>query len=376
MKQFITLLTLGSICYQLNADDLKIDSRIYIDSDSIGPFYQKGSNQETKDEQAIELASLKTSVKYQLTDSIKTKLQVEFKKEEENNYDDELEIKDIYIRYTNLNHQLTTGRFKEPLGHEELMSSSDLPSIERSLVSSAFSPGRNLGFEYQYEVSRLVMQLGHFKIEDDDIKNGQSITARLSYSPVFFEDTENNVHIAIGTSHQTFDSSLFQIKERGEVNTADNIIQSARFNADAQTIIQSELGLTVNGLWLMGEYYQAEVNQVSNISWQYQGFYVQAVGGFNWKSPNRQLQYKYKSGEFKQPKMKAHDIEWVIRYSGLNLRDNEIGSEAASLLFGGNYYFNKRTSLMIDFLKPDISGNVVNTNQGGETISMRFRYFW
>ena len=46
---------------------------------------------------------------------------------------------------------IIVGQDKEPFGLEELTSSKNLSFIERSMVSSAFTPGRNIGISLNGE---------------------------------------------------------------------------------------------------------------------------------------------------------------------------------------------------------------------------------
>lgn len=355
-----------------SGDDLSFKTRIFIDGDYLGPFYQKGSDDHTGFRNHLELASIKSSIKYDITPSLKAKLQVEYKKESEDDYKDEFQVDDLYLKYDlNETSSLKLGQFKEPMGHERLMGSSSLPTIERSMVTSAFAPGRNPGLAYEFGNQSTTVHIGHFKIADDDINNGSATTGRITFATSF---KQHFIHIGASASLRKFDPSIIQIKERAEVNTGDNIIRSARYSANQQDTFQGEIGAVLNDIWIMAEVYQTDIKQALSNTWQYQGFYLQASGLFNTSHNITQSSYQYKNGEFDKRKAKAKDIEWVVRYSGLNLRDNQLGAEASSLLLGVNYYFKKKVSVMADILMPNISGNVVNTNQDGYALSMRLRY--
>ena len=353
-------------------DSFSFSTRIFIDGDYLGAYYQKDSDENTDFRSHLELASLKSSLKYDITSNFKAKLQIEYKKESEEDYKDEFQIDDFYLKYDiNRTSSIKLGQFKEPMGHERLMGSSSLPTIERSITTNAFAPGRNPGIAYEFGNQSATFHIGHFNIADDDFENGKATTARATYGTII---SSHLIHIGTSISSREFDNSNFQIKERGEVNSADNIIRSAQFNATDQDIYQGEIGVLVNDIWIMSEVYQTEIKQASFDTWQYQGFYLQASGLLNFSKLISDSDYEYKNGEFDKRKAKAGDIEWVARYSGLNLRDNQIGGEASSFLLGLNYYMKKKLSVMTNILFPDISGNVVNTNQDGYAVSLRLKY--
>jgi len=109
---------------------------------------------------------------------------------------------------------------------------------------------------------------------------------------------------------------------------------------------------------------------VDSTQWQYSGFYLQGSVLLSGEH------YRYKQGKFKGVKPYASRGSWelVARFSGLDIRDREVGSESSILLLGVNYYVSKPFRLMANLLVPSISGNVVNTNQSGNGISVRGQY--
>lgn len=372
-KMIVSLLILIPTSFISFANDLNIKTRLFLDADHIGPFYQKEADDQTANKTNFELSSLKTTFKYDVSDKITSKLQLELTKEAKNDHDTDVEIKDALIAWqANPNVELSLGRYKEPIGHESLMGSGSLPAIERSIVTSAFSPGRNFGAQIAFVSAPYRLYSGIFKIEDDEIKDGFASTSRFVFSRTQRLPLNLDViHIGAAYSYRDLNDSLIQIKERAEINSADNVVRSPRFYTKNQHIGQLELGTRFNNFWLMSEYYQSKLNQTDGQLWLYQGFYIQLSAITNHQTQNT---YKYNNGEFKQPKHQAHDLEWVIRYSGISLRDNDLGSEASSLMLGLNYFIKKDTSFMLNILMPRISGNVVNTNQTGNGFSLRFRH--
>lgn len=378
MKYFLLISLILMISWPTLANDLKLKTRLFIDADSIGPYYQKDSNIDTKNKNNIELSSLKSTLKYRFNSQITSKFQVELTKEAKNDYENEIEIKDALINWDLQNNvKASIGRFKEPMGHESLMGSNTLATIERSMATSAFSPGRNLGVQVSLNKDLFILTTGLFKIEDDDIQNGMASTSRASIASNRNLITNiDRLHFAASYSYRDLNNSLFQIKERAEVNSADNVIRSPRAYTKDQHIMQFELGASMKNYWFMSEVYQTQLNQTAGEAWIYQGFYAQLSGTHNLFSNTSEARYSYKNGEFKTPKHQTHDLEWVIRYSGISLRDHSLGSKASSFALGLNYYFKKSTSIMANYLIPDISGNVVNTNQSGQALSFRFRHIF
>ncbi len=369
MNKHLVLLTLCAITPLGFADDFKWSTRIMIDADQAGAFYQKDADDTTQPKTSAELASLKSSFKYAINESIDSKLQIDVSKTANDDYETQIEFKDVYLRRRASDFLATQiGQFKEPLGHDTLLGSGDRMTKEASMVSSAFTPGRNLGASVQLSNNHNTLNLAVFEIQDDDIDNGYAFTARATTNMTIFEHMHSPIHVGAGYSYRSIPNTLLQIKERGEVNTADNIIRSPRFYADSQHIANLELGASVNNLWFMSEFFSSQVNQTDGQEWHFSGFYLQLSASL-FRSIGQ-----FENGLFKPAKHGSNDIQWVVRYSGISLRDNDIGSEASSTLIGLNYYFKKQSSLMLNATFPSIAGNVVNTNQSGQALSIRFKH--
>jgi phosphate-selective porin len=58
----------------------------------------------------------------------------------------------------------------------------------------------------------------------------------------------------------------------------------------------------------------------------------------------------------------------------VDLRDHDIGSEAAFTLLGINYYPSPRIKLMANIIFPKMSGNSINNDQSGQAYSLRIQY--
>lgn len=369
MNKYLYILLTPFFFTLCHANNVKWSTRIMIDADQAGAFYQKDATDSTNPKTSTELASLKSSLKYTFNQSFDSKFQLDISRPANDDHETKIEWKDVYLRWHPTGHLKTqVGQFKEPLGHDRLLGSGDRMTIEASMATSAFTPGRSLGAGVQLQDQTKTISVGIFDIQDDDINHGYALTTRTTTS--MFHSTKSPVHLGVGYSYRSMPNNLFQIKERGEVNTADNIIRSPRFYADTQQIANFELGTVLNRFWLMSEFFTTQIHQEDGSEWLFSGFYLQVSASLFGDAG------KFKHGIFKPAKHRSNDIEWVIRYSGISLKDNNLGSEASSTLFGLNYYFKKQTSFMLNIITPNISGNVVNTNQTGEAISLRFKHIF
>jgi phosphate-selective porin OprO/OprP len=349
---------------QFEWDNVEWKAQVLIDQDYMGAAYQKG----TSDSQThTELRSAKLSVKWRPFSQWQGRVQLEASEQEKR--DDGFEIGDAWFRWKSpsKNWQAWFGQFKEPMGHERLMGSGSSPTIERSMATTAFAPGRSVGVMVGYRQKQFTLSSGVFQAEPEEQeifdKHVDSWTTRATYTGKW--QNEVRWHVGSALSLRQLNDSLFQIEERAEVNSADNVIFSGRYYGDQQITSQVEAGASWLQSWWMAEYFQSTVDASDGDSWQYHGFYLQWVYGGH---------HRYKHGQFKSPKTKGGQWQLVMRYSGLDLRDNGLGTEAGSLMLGGNYRFSRYGRIMVSYLQPTLSGNVVNTDLTGAATSARLQF--
>ena len=340
-----------------------VSGYVMLDYDQYGAFYDKSGNEdETKNEDHFEIRRSKLSFKY--TPKGPVSAEVEFTYRDEYQQEEEYEVADAYINYkSSALVDIQLGKMKEPFGLERQTGSSKVTGIERSMVTTAFSPGRSLGAMLSMSEPHYSVAFGVF--EEDTSEAITAATSRMTYG--FIDPQQAQKHLGLSLSHRDLKDQEFQIKERGESNSADNVIRSAKFDAKSQDIIQLESAWFTQRMRVQSEISYSSIEQTNGINWAYSGFYIQASYLIN------KGQYQYKNNKIKT-KIKSGTWELVGRYSGLDLQDNQLGSEASVLLFGVNYYINKQFKVMANVLLPEISGNTVDDDQSGNGVSMRAQY--
>ena len=346
-----------------NESAFNVSGYVMLDYDQYGAFYDKSGNEDdTNNEDHFEIRRSKLAFQYTPKGPISAEL--EFTYHDEYQQQEEYELADAYINYKSSDFlEIQLGKMKEPFGLERQTGSTKITGIERSMVTTAFSPGRSIGAMLTMSEPHYSMAFGLF--EEDTSGAVQAATSRMTYG--FINPNQTQKHLGLSLSHRDLKDQEFQIKERGEANSADNVIRSAKFDAKSQYIIQLESAWFTQQLRLQSEISYSSIEQVNGVNWAYSGFYVQASYLFN------KGQYQYKNNKIKT-KVKKGAWELVGRYSGLDLQDNDIGSEASVLLLGANYYINKQFKLMANILLPEISGNTVDDDQSGNGVSMRAQY--
>ncbi len=348
-----------------------LKGRLMWDLNRYGAFYSKQADGSTISSE-IRRAELAFSQKTK--NHWSAKLEFGFESNE-----NEVEVNDAYAKYRGWKWaKVTIGKSKEPFGFEELSSTSDIPTLERSMVSSAFAPGRSLGVTFDINsldkvLPRSSLAIGLFQAENDDDYDHQppvAITTRLTYAPL--KNDRQILHLGLAGSWRDWDENAFQFKEQGELNTADNMILSAILTADSQQLKGVEAAWQYQSFNIQAEYMASSVDQVDGETWLYDGYYVQA--GYLLTGEKHQ----YKKGKFSAIKPAAESGAWelVFRHSLLDLRDNNLGAEASVNLLGVNYYASNQIRIMFNYLNPSISGYSLHSNTDGDAISLRFLYLF
>ncbi len=351
-----------------NSSDYSVSGSVMIDYDRSGAFYNKDSSQS---QSHFELRRSKISLEYQPSKTLESKLDVEYSKEYQDK--EEISIGSAVIKYSGLStFDISLGYLKEPYSLEKQTSSKHLSTIERSLLNNAFAPGTSLGFKLGQKKKNTTWAIGAFQERSDSDTSSsdvqQAITSRLTWAPL--NESGQVFHLGVSFSLRDLKDQELKFKENGEVNSADNIIKSDKINVSNMTLGQLEGAWVSGSLRLQGEAGMADIKQSDGAHLSYQGFYIQSSFLLNGGH------YRYKKGKFKSISPQTHmgALEFVARYSGLNLKGNDEGSEASVMLLGMNYYPSKQLKLMVNVLLPDISGDVVNTDQSGNAVSARLQY--
>lgn len=297
--------------------------------------------------------------------------------------DDDLDINDAYIEYRGFKKlRMKAGKFKQPFGLERLEGSSNRSTTERAMVSTELAPGRALGIQVQRLKKRSSISLGLFQQDDDEDEYSntapQSITARGTRW--LKTGKGQRLHLGVSGSWTDWNDNPFRLNSRSEVNGADNIVRSARFNADQQFSLGLEAAWQRGPLLLSGEYIATQIDAKADnfgnpgTTADYSGYYL--LGSYFVTGEKR----KYNNGRFtglSKKKLSDGALELVVRYSELDLRDTfngrTIGAHANTITVGTNFHVNHHARLMLHYIIPDISGDVVHNQTDGNAVTLRLQ---
>jgi len=261
------------------------------------------------------------------------------------NWPDSQPLEDANITYNftgSKQFTLKAGQFKVPFGRQELTSSGSQQFVDRSIVSTEFAKGRDIGLELGSQLfqGKLDLRVGIFNGAGRNVttndNNKYQLDARATWQP--WGDVKYVEGDPDGTDHP-----LLALAAQYEVNdrrgaTAGNDIKRETQGAD--------FVFKYKGLFFFGEYFSADDIPETGRPYTREGFNLQA-------------------GYFVIPKT----FELALRYAQLDPSDlvhNDTRKEKGLAL---GYFFNKHTHK----LQADLR-RLSNRATGRDTDEIRVQY--
>lgn len=299
------------------------------------------------------------------------KLQVDFAG------DGDVTFKDVYLGVKGIPviGNFRVGNQKEPFSLEEVTSSKYITFLERGLPN-VFAPGRNMGIMIYNAVldKRLFWFLGVFNNGDaqDQITQGNAITARLAGLPIYEDKGHTLVHVGVAYSYRhRAATAAGSFSARPEAHMGQKLLSLSpsisESNVDSQSLFGLEFAVVYGQFSLQAEYIQLSNESDSLDDPVQSGFYVFA--SFFVTGEHR----KYKNGAFSRVSpLENFDgeggmgaIELAIRYSMLDYEDGVYyesvsdgmpEGQLSTLTFGVNWYLNPNMRIMVNYIIADLEG--------------------
>lgn len=287
-----------------------------------------------------------------------------------------LELEDAIIQYnfTNFLKGLTTrvGNFKEQFSMSQTASSRYLNFMERTMVVSAFTPSRHLGWDATYSGSRFLLAGGVFFQEIKDLEmltfvednnkdfgrdQGYSLTGKAVLQP-FGDNKDYGIHAAYAISYRTpktdvapgeYGMARYSTRSLSSINRKKYLDTDLIPGLDHIVLSNIELAGYYGGLGV-----QSEI--ISNKTYRNNGLDPLNMGGFYVQGTyllfgGKQL-YDKAQGEFNQPERgkKWGDVELALRYDYINMNDKDIfGGSAEGYTAGLNFYASRNFKFQINY---------------------------
>ncbi|MGI9308585.1 MAG: OprO/OprP family phosphate-selective porin [Gammaproteobacteria bacterium] len=228
---------------------------------------------------------------------------------------------------------LSIGKQKEPISMERLMGLIYLPLQERSAVSDALLPARNVGIVLSGTAlnQNIAWAGGIFNdwIDTDESMSESSsqLIGRITGVPWAAPDDSNLFHLGFGLRLSNAKEGVAALTEP-EFNQSPLFVDTGFFDADDATTYNLEGYWRRGPIWIGGEYTTADVDAPQFGNPNYDGYYVTA----SWALTGEMRGYNRRTGTF-QPLPVARSVyqngwgavEVAARWSVFNTNDGLAG---------------------------------------------------
>ncbi|REJ85628.1 MAG: hypothetical protein DWQ36_25225 [Acidobacteria bacterium] len=181
------------------------------------------------------------------------------------------EPKDVWLQMRGLPAvgAVKVGHFKEPFGLEELNSARFISFLERSPISEALAPSRNMGVmvgDSKVErggVPRLTWALGIFQENDsagEVTSSDWNLTGRLTGLPIWQQDGRRMLHLGVAASDRSQENDTFRYRSRPGVHLADRVLDTGQLPAEGALLLGLELHAVSGPLWVQSEWQQSDLD--------------------------------------------------------------------------------------------------------------------
>ena len=246
---------------------------------------------------------------------------------------------------------LSVGKQKEPISMERIMSMIQLPMQERTSVSDALMPSRNVGAVISGTAldQRMTWAGGVFNDwfdTGDSFSDGANqLVGRVTWLPFISEDESNLLHLGIGMRHTDANEGI-RYSTEPEFNKAplyvDASVNGMPFAADNAMLYQLEASWRKGPYWLATEFVSNDVDAPAQGDPHFSGYHVTA----SWILSGEMRAYNKRAGIL-GPVPVAKTVnqggwgawEVGVRWSELDLTDGLIdGGEMDILSFGLSWW--------------------------------------
>lgn len=291
----------------------------------------------------------------------------------------EVDIKDAYIRYVGKNWQLKAGNFREPMSMETMTTSRYITFLERPMATEQ-APSRHLGIAYKTFTNHLFFEGGLFSskianglIRDQNKSNGTnagwSVTGRFAYAPI--KKDRMVLHFGVSGSYRTpkiqelgdpINSFRYGENAETEINRKKYIDTDWVPYCKTKTIYGLEFAYAVKNFRVQSEYLQTNITRdadkvpAGEDKFSMGGFYVMGA----WLINNADYYYNMADAEFSQIDFRNNKkgaFEVAVRYSYMNANTFKDGVDipympggsGESYTVGVSYFFNYNVKFMLNY---------------------------
>ena len=344
-----------------------LDGRIMLDTGSIS-----NSQDDNRVYSETEFRRLRLAVKGKFYKDWEGELDIDFA--DLNDGDSLIEVKDAWMAYNGFeNTIIKLGNHKPFYSMDEVTTSRWVNTIERSMVSDVFSPGRRIALSASHFGEAFVVGATLFGDEYNVDNSGEGESERLGwtargvYRPIVADNGNEILHLGLNMKYQppqSDDGDRLRFRTRPEVRNftvfgpddddGSRYLNTGRLDADSYDSYGLEFAYKNGAFYAQSEYHVADVDVIGGPDAEFSGYYLNVAyflsGG--------QREYSMNDGEFGKvfPTDKEGAWEVVARFSNIDLNDLSAGIEGGSadvITLGLNWYVNNNFVMRANYTMAD-----------------------
>jgi len=265
------------------------------------------------------------------------------------------------------NTTISIGKQKEPISMDRLMPMVFEPMQERSAVSDAMLPARNVGVVWsgRNADTYITWAVGAFNdwlaTNQDFDEAASQFVGRFTWVPLVSQDESNLLHLGVGYRYSNAKEG-FRYFTEPEMNKLPVFVDTAIHDADSTETLNLELSWRRGPFWLASEYMQSKVKNRDLDDPSFDGYHITA----SWIMTGEMRPYNKKNGTFgNTPVAKTMHQDGIgawefnARYSALNLTDGVIdGGDMQIASLGINWW-------LTPFFGVNMNYRHIESEQGG-----------
>ena len=197
------------------------------------------------------------------------------------------------------NTTLSIGKQKEPMSMERAIGMTFLPMQERTVVSDALMPSRNVGMVLSGNAldDNFTWAGGVFNDWlDSDQSYSESATqfvGRTTWLPYISNDESDIIHLGVGLRYSDAKETI-RFASEPEFNQSPSFIDSGDIDAENTFTYNVEASWRKGPLWLLGEYTKTKINADYVDNPELSGYHLSATLSLT----GEMREYNHKSGVF------------------------------------------------------------------------------
>ncbi len=256
------------------------------------------------------------------------------------------------------NTTISLGKQKEPISMERLMGMVFEPMQERSAVSDAMLPARNVGIVWsgRNAGTYTTWAVGAFNdwldTNQDLDETASQFVGRFTWVPLVSEDESNLLHLGVGYRYSDAKEGFHYYTEP-EMNKYPLFVDTGFHEADRAETVNLELSWRRGPFWLASEYMQSNVKNSELDDPSFNGYHITA----SWIVTGEMRPYNKTNGTFgNAPVAKTMHQDgfgaWEVgaRYSELNLADGFIdGGNMQISSLGVNWWLTPFSCISMNY---------------------------